>query len=51
MRFVGGGVVIVVEMIGEGETGLNVATLWMGGDEIRASVMRFGVKTRTVEMC
>ncbi len=51
MRSVGRGVVIVVSMIGIGETGLNVVTLWMGDDVIRASEMRFGLKACTVVTC
>ncbi len=58
MRSIGWGVAIVVVMIGigevievvtigEGEMEVNEATFWIGGDEIRTSVMWFGTKACT----
>ncbi len=40
----GVGVVIEVTTIGLGEMGLNVVTCCMGGEVIRVSEMRFGMK-------
>ncbi len=36
-------------MIGVGETGCTEVTFWIGGNEIRTSVMWFGMKVCTVE--
>ncbi len=51
MIFIGVGIVIEVETIGVGEMGLNVETFWTGGDGIRVSVMRFGMKAHTADTC
>ncbi len=51
MIFIGIGKVIEVVMIRVGEMGLNVVTFWMGGDAIRVSMMRFGVKAFIEEAC
>ncbi len=42
---------IVVLIIGEGETGVNEVTCCMGGDGIRVSMMRFVVKACIEVMC
>ncbi len=41
---IGVGEVTVVLMIGVGEMRRTVETFWIGDNEIRVSVMRFGVK-------
>ncbi len=45
------GEVTEVEMIRVGEMECIVETTWMGGDWIRTSEMRFGLKVRTVVTC
>ncbi len=63
MRSIGWGIAIVVvmiglgvkacteEIIGIGETGRTEVTFWIGGDEIRTLVMRFGAKEFIGDTC